>query len=294
MTDYIIGIDGGGTSCRAAVAEPDGRVLGRGRGGPSNILTDPNHAIASIMEATEAAFREAGLDVGLVAGSSAFLGLAGTNVGDLTRYVHDRLPFRHTQIESDVLIAFEGAIGDGDGAVASLGTGTVYMARRSGEISNIGGWGFHVGDLGSGARIGQALLQEALLAHDGIHPMAGAARAVLDEFKHDPRQIVDFARLSKPGDYARFARLVFDHADLGDTQALRMLDDAVSAVNETLDVVVGLGGGKALCLLGGLAPLYAGRLAPAHRAILVEPKADALAGAVALAARNRLERGGQA
>ncbi|MFN7027514.1 MAG: N-acetylglucosamine kinase, partial [Pseudorhizobium sp.] len=45
MEKYFIGIDGGGTSCRAAVAGRDGRILGRGRSGASNILTDPDTAL---------------------------------------------------------------------------------------------------------------------------------------------------------------------------------------------------------------------------------------------------------
>src|SRR5690606_23715588 len=114
---------------------------------------DPNNAILSITEAAKAAFRDAGLDGDAVGEASAFLGLAGTNVGDLARYVHDRLPFRHTDIDSDGLIALQGALGDGDGAVAILGTGTIYMARKAGTVRYIGGWGFTVGDLGSGARI---------------------------------------------------------------------------------------------------------------------------------------------
>lgn len=75
--------DGGGTSCRAAVARPDGTVLGRGKSGAANILTDPNNAIISITEAAKAAYRDAGLDEAGINGASAFLGLAGANVGDL-------------------------------------------------------------------------------------------------------------------------------------------------------------------------------------------------------------------
>ena len=40
MADYVIGIDGGGTSCRAALADRNGTLLGRGKSGASNILTD--------------------------------------------------------------------------------------------------------------------------------------------------------------------------------------------------------------------------------------------------------------
>ena len=294
MADFIIGIDGGGTSCRAAVADAQGTVLGRGKGGPANILTDPNHAISSIIEAAGAAFRDAGLDGAGIGDASAFLGLAGTNVGDLARYVRDSLPFRHTDIDSDGLIALQGALGDDDGAVAILGTGTVYMARRGGEVRYVGGWGFQVGDLGGGARIGHALLQEALLAHDGVHPRCGATDAVLAEFKHDPRQIVEFARLSKPGDFGRFAPLVFDHAAREDPRAIAILEEAARSVNEALDVVTRLSGGEKLCLLGGLAALYPTFLSARHRAILVDAKADALTGAVALAVARFRARAGEA
>ncbi|WP_411032601.1 BadF/BadG/BcrA/BcrD ATPase family protein [Shinella sp. BYT-45] len=294
MTDYILGIDGGGTSCRAAVASPNGVILGRGKSGAANILTDPNNAIISITEAAKAAFRDAGLDESGVSRASAFLGLAGTNVGDLTRYVHDRLPFRHTDIDSDGLVALQGAIGDEDGAVAILGTGSIYMGRRNGTVRYIGGWGFTVGDLGGGARIGHALLQEALLAHDGVHPRSAVTSAVLDEFKHDPRGIVEFARLSKPGDFGRYAPLAFEYARQGDPQAIAIVKAGAAAVSESLDAVMALAGAPQLCLLGGLAPLYPEWLSERHRSILVEAKADALTGAVALAAKGHRKRTGAA
>ncbi|MBO9628472.1 MAG: N-acetylglucosamine kinase [Shinella sp.] len=294
MTDYILGIDGGGTSCRAAVARPDGFILGRGKSGAANILTDPNNAIISITEAAKAAYRDAGLDEADVNGASAFLGVAGTNVGDLTRYVHDRLPFRHTAIDSDGLIALQGAIGDEDGAVAILGTGSIYMGRRDGTIRYIGGWGFTVGDLGGGARLGHALLQEALLAFDGVHPRSPVTNAVIDEFKNDPRGIVEFARLSKPGDFGRFAPLLFDHARQGDAQAIAIVKTGAAAVNESLDAIMAIAGAPRLCLLGGLAPLYPQWLSEKHRSILVEAEADALTGAVALAAKGYKERAGAA
>lgn len=56
MTFYLIGIDGGGTSCRAAVAALGGRILGRGKAGAANILTDPETALQNITDAARDAF----------------------------------------------------------------------------------------------------------------------------------------------------------------------------------------------------------------------------------------------
>jgi glucosamine kinase len=280
---YVIGIDGGGTSCRAALAETNGTVLGRGKSGASNILTDPDTALKHIVEACELAFAEAGLKPDLSA-ASAILGLAGNNVGDAVGYVTARLPFARTEIVSDGVIALQGAIGDADGAIGIVGTGTVYIIRKRGQFQSIAGWGFQVSDLGSGARLGQMALQESLLAFDKIRPLTGLTQEVLAEFDNNPELIVDFARLAKPGDFGRYTPKVFTHATVGDEAALRILRTGATGIDEALDAVhAATGGSGKLCLLGGLAPLYPPYLAERHRSRLSEPRADALSGAVELA-----------
>lgn len=287
MTEYFIGIDGGGTSCRAAVAGADGRILGRGRSGASNILTAPDIALEHIEEAARLAMQDAGLPDQPLSGCSALLGVAGNNVGDAVSYVLARLPFRRSDIVSDGLIALQGAIGDADGAIAIVGTGTIFITRHQGRLHYLGGWGFQVGDLGGGARIGHAALQESLLAHDGIRPRSALTALILDEFDNDPRNVVDFARAAHPGDFGRYAPQVVQYAADGDATALRLMRDAASHVDAALDAVAALtGAGSPLCLLGGLAQVYPGYLAERHRTRLAEPLADALTGAVALAVKT--------
>ncbi|CDN57656.1 ATPase BadF/BadG/BcrA/BcrD type (plasmid) [Neorhizobium galegae bv. officinalis bv. officinalis str. HAMBI 1141] len=282
MTVYLVGIDGGGTSCRAAVANSDGRILARAHAGPANILSDPDTALGNIADATRAAFDAAGIDTGDIASARAVLGVAGNNVGSAVQYVKNKLPFAESDIESDGLIALQGALGDSDGAVAILGTGTIYISRRRDTVTYTGGWGFNVGDLGSGARIGHALLQEALLAHDGIHDMSAVSASVLAEFKNDPRNIVEFARQANPGAFGRYAPRVFEHAEQGDAVATRLLHDAAVLVDKALDCLVARGTRK-ICLLGGLGPLYSSRLATRHQQLMATPEGDALSGAIALA-----------
>ncbi|MCC2613156.1 N-acetylglucosamine kinase [Neorhizobium petrolearium] len=285
MVDYFIGIDGGGTSCRAALADGNGTILGRGKSGASNILTDPDTALKHIAEAARLAFEEAGITPDLPS-APAVLGLAGNNVGDAVNYVQARLPFKQSEIVSDGVIALQGAIGDEDGAIGIVGTGTVYIARHDGELHSIAGWGFQVSDLGSGARLGQLALQESLLAYDAIRPMTGLSKAILAEFGNNPENVVDFARLAKPGDYGRYTPKVFEFARQGDEAAIRILKTGADGINEALDAVNAITRGKGrLCLLGGLAPLYPEYLAERHRSRLSEPLADALTGAVALAVK---------
>ena len=148
----------------------------------------------------------------------------------------------------------------------------------------IGGWGFQVGDQGSGGRIGRDLLEETLLAHDGIRPSSPLTDEILAVFRNSPEDVVEFTITAKPGDYGGFAPKVFDFAAKGDAVAEAILARAVAAIEASF-AALDLDGRSPLCLLGGLAPLYAPRLSERYQAMLKSPLQDALGGAVAMATR---------
>ncbi|UCI20066.1 N-acetylglucosamine kinase [Mesorhizobium sp. B2-1-8] len=281
---FVLGIDGGGTSCRAALATADGVVVGRAKSGAANIRTDLTGARSNIVDAARQAFIAAGQDPDLIPQTPAILGLAGANVGTYRQQLEAILPFSTSRVETDAEIALEGAVGSGDGAMAILGTGTAYMARKNGKSRAIGGWGFQVGDQGSGARIGRDLLEQTLLAHDGVRQASPLTDSMMAVFRNNPEDVVEFTTNAKPGDFGGFAPKVFEHAQKGDIVANWILDKAVADVEASLGAL-DLAAGAPLCLLGGLAPLYAPRLSARYRALLKEPLDDALGGAVQMAAR---------
>ena len=282
---YFLGVDGGGTSCRAALALPDGTVIGRSKAGAANIRTDLTGARSNIIEAAQMAFADAGVDQALLDRTPAVLGLAGANVGAYARQLKELLPFAEMLIETDSLIALEGAVGSGDGAMAILGTGTAYLSRAGEVVRSVGGWGFLIGDQGSGARIGRDLLEQTLLAHDGVRPASPLTQAILETYGNDPRAIVEFTTHAKPGDFGGFAPKVFSHAVRGDAVAVQIIDRATRAINASLDALR-LRGDAPLCLLGGMAEQFAQLIAPRYRAALRNPLQDALGGATSLAVRT--------
>ena len=71
----FLGIDGGGTGCRAVVADAQGHILGRAEAGPANIASDFAGSVQNILAAADAAMAQAGA-ASVVA---ACLGLAGAN-----------------------------------------------------------------------------------------------------------------------------------------------------------------------------------------------------------------------
>lgn len=287
MVDLVIGVDGGGTGCRAAVAGRDGRILATGAGGAANVLTDRAGALKSIRTAIDAAIAAAGLSKDTLQRAGVLLGLAGSNVGDTADFVEAALPAGRVAVVSDGLIALEGAIGNGDGAVAILGTGSIFFARQGETVRSYGGWGFIIGDFGSGASLGRAALAATLLAHDRIIPASPLTLRLIAEFGGVPGPMVEFARTASPGDFGRFAPAVFAAAEAGDAVGLDIVRKAAAAVDLALDRIVA-DGAERIALLGGLAPLYPAYLDARLHSRLVAARDNALAGAVALAGRRFL------
>ena len=76
----LVGIDGGGTKCRARITDMDGFVLGEGQGGPANTRLGLDVAFGSIIAATDIALASAGLNLGRKKDVHAGLGLAGLSL----------------------------------------------------------------------------------------------------------------------------------------------------------------------------------------------------------------------
>jgi glucosamine kinase len=276
-----LGVDGGGTGCRAAVADGDGRVLGRGAAASANIWTDFDGACTSILAAADAALAEAG--GAERATVHAVLGLAGANVPGPAAELAARLPFARVRVESDAVIALKGALGDGDGITAALGTGSVFGVQRAGNVRMIGGWGFLLGDQGSGARMGRTLLEAALLAQDGLAEVTPLLAAVLEEWG-GPAGIVAFGQRARPADFAGYAPRILAAEAAGDRAAAAIVDAAETDVARAIDRLMA-DGRVPVCFLGGLGQAFAGRLAVRLAGLIRPPQGTALDGALLLARR---------
>lgn len=259
--------------------------MGIGKSGSANIMTAPDGALANIIDACHQALAAAGVDSAALPSIPAFLGLAGANIGDCGKALKRRLPFHDCIIETDAHISLEGALGDSDGVVAIIGTGTVFIYRDGGTVRTAGGWGFTVGDLASGAWLGRRLLQETLLSYDGIHQGSPLTQTVLEEFKNNPQTVVEYAHTAVPGDFGKFAPLVFDYANKRDPIARRIVQRAVADIEETLDQILRDDNSR-FCMIGGLGPVYANLLSSYYRDRISQPLGDAVTGATRLALKH--------
>ncbi|WP_323716762.1 glucosamine kinase nucleotide-binding domain-containing protein [Paracoccus aminovorans] len=274
---YFLGIDGGGSGCRAAVADGSGRILGRGAAGPANISVETEGACANILAAARAALQQAGR--GRLEELTAVLGLAGANVTAAARRLQAMLPFRRARILTDAATAAAGALGDADGIVVAVGTGSVLAVQAGGAVRQYGGRGFLLGDEGSGAVLGRALLAEALRTEDGFAPTTPLLRAVLDQLG-GVEGVIGFGLRARPAEFAAFApRIVAGTDPAGE----RIFAAAVAQLGEMIQTLQA-GRDLPVVFLGGLGPHYAARLQGRWR--LQAPLGTGLDGALHLARRD--------
>jgi len=91
----MIGVDGGGTSCRARIADARGRVLGNGSGGPAAVRFGIDRSMAAVQEACLAAAADASLPREALGAMDAAIGLAGLGrKGAVERLKAHPHPFR--------------------------------------------------------------------------------------------------------------------------------------------------------------------------------------------------------
>ena len=280
MQDYFLGIDGGGSRCRARVRDEAGRLLGEAQGGSANIYQNFDAALANIIAAATEAAREAGLATTQL---HAGLGLAGlvTSVG-AEKIAAAHLPFASVVADNDAYTACVGAFSGGDGGIVIAGTGSIGFALIGGVRRMVGGWGFAIGDHGSGAWAGHHAVRRAALAIDGLLQPTQLIEDVLARVGRTRFDLSRWSEKASPRDYAEMAPLVFACAAKGDVQAMTIVIEGASAISNLGRALLARGAGN-ICLLGGLSQVYPPYLDADVKTALVAPKADAMDGAIIMA-----------
>jgi glucosamine kinase len=281
----FVGVDGGGTGCRARIEDAAGCLLGTGIAGPAALRLGVERALAEVEKACRAAIEEAGLDPNAMSLMHAGVGLAGVG----RKGVHAQLeqwphPFRSVVYAHDATIACIGAHGDRDGGIVIVGTGSVGFAVVDGSEFRVGGYGFPISDEGSGADLGLQAIRVALRAYDGRAIGASLTPDVMMRFHNDPFEAVAWMDHATATDYATFAPLVMRHADAGDPIARKIVRDAAEQIDELVRRLAECGASR-VALLGGLASSMQPWLAPDVQRRLVPVEGDAVDGALRLSRR---------
>jgi len=286
----FVGVDGGGTGCRARIEDAQGRLLGTGIAGPAALRIGVEKALAEVEKSCRLALEEAGLGSKALSSLHAAVGLAGVGrKGALEQLVLRPHPFCSVVYTHDATIACIGAHGARDGGIVIVGTGSVGFAVVGGREIRVGGYGFPISDEGSGADLGLHAIRLALRAYDERAVSTSLTRDVMIRFHNDPFEAVDWMDRATATDYAAFAPLVMRHADDGDPIAWRIVRDAAEQIDELVRRLSECGASR-VALLGGLASSMQPWLAPDVQRRLIPVEGDAVDGALHLARRPVMKR----
>ena len=275
----VLAVDGGGTRCRIAVS--DGYVARQVEVGAANVSTDFEAACAELNRGIADLAKQAGLNGAQIAGTSAYLGLAGITGKTLAGRLAARLPFERARIEDDRPSALRGALGSKDGFVAHCGTGSFLASQRDGQSRLAGGWGPVLGDQASAQWVGRQALARTLDCVDGIAPTSEMANGLLARFD-GAAGIVGAASMMTPTEFGALAPVVTLSAEQGDALARAIMEAGARYLADQIEAM-GWKPGLSICLTGGIGPQYAPYLSEIMQQDLTEPLGDPLAGAIALA-----------
>jgi glucosamine kinase len=276
---YVLGVDGGGTGTRVRVWTSGGALIGHGEAGPSALAQGIGQAWTHIGEAVGRAFASAGLPAPSPSHCVLGLGLAGAVAPHFAAAFFRAAPdYALIVLETDSRTALMGAHDGRPGAIIAVGTGAVGEALHAdGHRIAVSGWGFPVGDEGSGAWLGLRAMQQAHRALDGRAPAGTLAQAVWRRTSDRRDALLEWCSRAGQHDYAQLAPLVFECSDT-DAAAQALLRDTAQEIEDmalALDATLNL----PVVLLGSIGQRMVDRLPAALRARLVEPAGDAVDGA---------------
>ncbi|MFJ5365086.1 BadF/BadG/BcrA/BcrD ATPase family protein [Pectobacterium punjabense] len=296
MTTWLYaGVDGGGTGCRARIYQADGTPLGQGHGGRANLLLGVENVRQSVDDAIAQALKHSGLSLDDV--PRLKVGLALASAEHRTAYEAFLAlphPYATQVLNTDALGACLAVNQGKDAGVVIAGTGSCGLAWQNQTITAYGGHEFPISDQGSGARLGLAALQHTYDVLQGWCTSSALSQSIDDFFSNSATHIQaadtldalqTFSQQAKPGDYAQFARHVFDSAQQGDTVSHALLAQTASEISLLLAAVARHATPR-LSLMGSIGLHIRPWLPDEWQSRLAAPIGDALDGARLIACHD--------
>jgi glucosamine kinase len=168
MKQYFMGIDGGGSNLRVVITDENLHVVGSSVHHETANPVTIGHTVASmrVQKTIEEALKNAELSA--VDLTALGVGIAGAYAEYAETWLRETLapvitPYTYLALSGDVEIALVGANGERRGIMVLAGTGSsMYGVNDAGQALLMVGWGYLLGDEGSGFWLGKYAIRHAL------------------------------------------------------------------------------------------------------------------------------------
>lgn len=232
--NYYLGVDGGGTKTEFVLTDEGGNTVS------SVILECSNPVDIGFKASCELLARGIGEVCADIPTSSvsAFFGIAGGTTGDNRERLHEflkRFGFSCFANGSDAQNAVSTALGDENGSIVIMGTGTIAFSQINGSLVRRGGYGYLFERGGSGFAIGRDAVMAALL-----HEERGASSILRDELCRElgAARLSDSVQALYLGGKRKIASLtpaVFRAYESGDRDADAILRTNMKCIAELIE-----------------------------------------------------------
>ena len=256
---FVLGIDGGGSSTVARLADDAGKEIKTVQVGEINpTMMNTGDWIKSCSSLLDH-FQSYADQIKCI-----FIGLSG--ISRLKRETKDLLkeefkkrihPEAKVFLENDAILGLFAGTGGGDGIVNIAGTGSQTYGLKNGFERKIGGWGHKFDHTGSGYGIAIEGIKSVILSHENRSPFSFLEQAVLDAWRAD--SFIEMMEKINSGSSAKqIAKLSKTICALAneDEQARRIVDgaayDMASAITRMSEVHFPGEKGVKVVLMGGL------------------------------------------
>ena len=186
---HVLGIDAGGTKTVCQLADEQGTVISEARCTGANLQAVGELQVEKVLHQV----MEEAIGDRTVVPEAICLGIAGVDRPDdaaVVRSIMKRIGYKaRVLVVNDALVALEAGAPDRPGVVIISGTGSIsYGRNEEGLAARSGGWGYVLGDEGSGYWIGRAALRAVLREADQRGKPTALTPLLLDHFGVDQPQ----------------------------------------------------------------------------------------------------------
>lgn len=237
MSAVVLGIDGGGTRTRAAIAEGNTVVAFAENGSIKRLRVGTAVAEENLRALLTEVYGQAGVK-GVRAASAGVASASMPGVPEWIQTVFADFGVERSEVVGDEVIALDAAFKGGPGILQIAGTGTNCIGRApDGGRESAGGWSSRLGDEGSGYWIGLHAVRRALHAYDREEPTR--ILEVVGKIWNTPslEELVNLGDSSPGPDFAALAPAISQLAEEGDSVALGVLRQAAADLVENVLLV---------------------------------------------------------
>lgn len=256
---YYLGIDGGGTKTTAIICDENAQLISRFVGESINYNSVGMETARKNLKATVDGVLPN--DVKL---NAAFIGMSAISEradDEFTKKLCEGIiDCDKITMDSDVYIGLEAMRCDGAAAMVISGTGSMAVGRLpDGEIIHTGGWGYILGDEGSGYAICIDALRAAICGYEGSAEKTLLTDAVKEHYQvNDMLELIDiFYDPPMPrSEIAKLAPIVFKCSENDGVADAIIRNHAQLLANTVSALLSQLPEGTPLGLWGGIFENY--------------------------------------